>query len=226
MGSANLCRTRAIVGIHRAGGFAERVAIPERNLYALPAGTTWEQAALVEPLANAIHAWRLIADRTPSRVGIIGAGTVGLVCLLVARSRGVHDVDVVDLSEHRCAVASGLGAGRTAAALEGEYDVVFDAVGAAATRQASVEHIRPGGATVWLGLHAEDPGFDGLALIRMEKAVLGSFCYTDRDFRQAITMAAETDPHWVETFALDAGVGIFNELMAGRTDIVKAQLRV
>ncbi|HWL44422.1 MAG TPA: alcohol dehydrogenase catalytic domain-containing protein [Ilumatobacter sp.] len=225
-GSANLCRHRAIVGIHRPGGFAERVSVPERNIYPIPESMSWEQAALVEPIANAVHAWRLIADRTPARVGVIGAGTIGLVSLIVARARGVDEVDVVDLAADRLRSADLIGASSTGVALQGEYDVVFDAVGSAGTRRASVEHIRPGGAAVWLGLHAEEPGFDGLGLIRMEKSVLGSFCYTDRDFRQAITMAASIDPFWVATYALDAGVDIFNELMNGRTDVVKAQLRV
>lgn len=223
-GHANLCRFRSVVGIHRAGGFAELVAVPECNIYAKPNHMSWEQAALVEPLANAVHAWRLVADRAPARVGILGAGTIGLVMLLIAGARGALDVDVADLSPDRLAVATRLGASSVDKELTGEYDVVFDAVGAASTRRASVELLRPGGAAVWLGLHSEDPGFGGLGLVRMEKAVLGSFAYTDQDFRQALRMAETVDASWVTSFPLEFGVQVFTELMQGRTDIIKAQL--
>lgn len=224
LGSANLCRSRAVVGIHRAGGFAELVAVPERNLHVKPDDMSWEQAALVEPLANAVHAWRLVAHQSPARVGILGAGTIGLVMLLMARRRGALDVDVADLSPDRLAAARSLGATSAGSELTGEYDVIFDAVGAAATRRASVEMIRPGGTAVWLGLHSADSGFDGLGLVRMEKAVLGSFAYTDQDFRQAMRFGASTDASWVTSFPLELGVQVFTELMQGRTDIIKAQL--
>jgi hypothetical protein len=77
---------------------------------------------------------------------------------------------------------------------------------------------------VWLGLHSDEPAFAALDLIRGEKAVFGSFAYTDVDFRRAIRIAAAIDPSWVATFALDRGAEIFSERMNGRTDVVKAQL--
>jgi threonine dehydrogenase-like Zn-dependent dehydrogenase len=192
----------------------------------MPEDMSWEQAALVEPLANAVHAWRLITDRAPARVGIIGAGTIGLVALIVSQWRGAGHVAVADLSADRLAVADRLGATTTGPALEGEFDVVFDAVGATPTRKASIEALRPGGAAVWLGLHHADPGFDSLAFTRSELAVFGSFAYTDQDFRAAIGLANSIDPFWVTTFPLERGVEIFTELMEGRTDIVKAQLQL
>lgn len=224
MGQANICRSRAVIGIHRPGAFAEHVAVPERCCHPMPDDMSWEQAALVEPLANAVHAWRLVTDRAPARIGILGAGTIGLVALLVSRWRGAAEIAVADLSEDRLEVARRLGATSTGASLEGEFDVVFDAVGATPTRRASIESLRPGGAAVWLGLHHADPGFDSLAFTRSELAVFGSFAYTDQDFRAAIGLARTVDPFWVSTFPLDRGVEIFNELMEGRTDVVKAQL--
>ncbi len=220
-----LCRDRSIVGIHRSGGFAERVAVPEANIYEIGEELTWEQAAAIEPLANAVHAWRLGGDTAPARVGIVGAGTIGLVCLLVARARGAPHVAVADLSDVRLAVATRLGADATGPVLEGEFDVIFDAVGIAATHRASVNGIRPGGTTVWLGLIGEQSDFDAQHLVRMEKRVQGSFCYTDADFRQAIALAPRLDLSWAEPFPLAEGVGIFMELMDGRDDVVKAVLR-
>jgi threonine dehydrogenase-like Zn-dependent dehydrogenase len=223
-GQPNVCRNRILVGIQRPGGFAERIAVPEGNLYTAPPAITWEAAAVVEPVANAVHAWGHSPDPNPQRVGIIGAGTMGLVTLLVAKSKGVPEIDIADLTEARLAVASRLGASRAEKQLDGEYDVVVDAVGAAVTRRASVEHVRPGGAAVWIGLHENEPGFNGQAFIRTEKSVLSSFCYTPRDFAAAVRLAPTLDTSWITPTPLSEGVELFFELMRGRRDLLKVQL--
>lgn len=223
-GQENLCATRALLGVHRPGGFAERVAVPGSNLHAMPDDMTWHQAAIVEPLANAVHAWRLVAERVPARVGIVGAGAIGLALLRVARWRGALQVDVADLAPDRRAVAAANGAEHVAEELGGEYDVVFDAVGAPATRRSALSCLRAGGASVWLGLHSDAPGFDALDLTRRELLVTGSFGYSDADFRQAIHLAADTVTSWVVSFGLEEAVHIFTELMDGRTDVMKAVL--
>ena len=51
-GQQNLCRTRALIGVHRSGGFAEEVAVPIGNIHELPAGTSVLAAVLIEPLAE------------------------------------------------------------------------------------------------------------------------------------------------------------------------------
>ncbi len=220
----NLCRTRSVVGIHRAGGFAERVAVPETNVFEVPDEMSLTTAATIEPLANALHAWHLANDPDAKRVGIIGAGTIGLVCLLISKLKGAQHVAVADLSEERLDVVRKLGADETGPALEGEFDVIFDAVGVPATHTASVEKLRPGAATVWLGLISDEAHFNSHDLIRMEKRVLGMFAYPPRDFKETIPLAMQVETNWTTDFPLEEGAGIFTELMNGRTDIVKALL--
>src|SRR3954464_15768609 len=82
LGREQLCRSRAIIGIHRPGAFTSQVAVPESAAHELPEGLWWEQAALIEPLANAVHAWALAGATTDARVGILGAGTIGVVTQL------------------------------------------------------------------------------------------------------------------------------------------------
>jgi threonine dehydrogenase-like Zn-dependent dehydrogenase len=223
-GLAQVCRERAIVGIHRPGAFAERVNVPAHMIHELPAEMAWERAAMVEPLANGVHAWALAGRPAGARVGIIGAGTIGLVAYLVAAAGGAGEVVVCDLSEDRLGMARNLGA-TTAAELDGEFDVVIDAVGVAATHKASVDRLRPGGTAVWIGLMGTDAGFDSTDLIRQEKSVLGSFAYTDDEFGEAVRLAQTADLGWVDSFPLAEGATIFTELMHGRTDVVKALLR-
>jgi alcohol dehydrogenase len=219
-----VCRERRIIGIHRQGAFAERVAVPERLLHKLPDAVSAEQGALVEPLANALHAWRLARGTSGSTVGVLGAGSIGLSLLLISKYHGAR-VSITDLSPQRLELAVRLGADATGHELDGEFDLVLDAVGATATRRASLEHLRPTGTAVWLGLLEAEPGFDALDMIRAEKRIIGSFAYSHSDFADAVALAEEVDLTWATSFGLDQGPTIFGELMAGRSDVVKALLR-
>jgi threonine dehydrogenase-like Zn-dependent dehydrogenase len=226
IGATNVCRRRALLGVHRPGGFAERVAVPERNVHDLPDDVGWSQAALIEPLANAVHAVRLAATHVPlpRRVGVLGAGAIGLALVVAAVDRGVPEVHSVDLVDERLATARAAGATWTGAELDREYDVIIDAVGVPATRAASLEHLRPAGAAVWVGLHSAEPRFDARDLIRGEKTVLGSFAYHHQDFAAAVPLARRVRPEWLETVELERGVEAFTSLLAAARPSAKTVL--
>jgi threonine dehydrogenase-like Zn-dependent dehydrogenase len=225
-GAPQLCRVRELLGVHRPGGFADRVVVPAGAVHDLPEDMAWEAATLVEPLANAVHAWKQVGLQGGERVAIIGAGAIGLVSLLVARHLGVGDVTVVDRSPSRLDVADRLGATRRATELEGEYDVVLDAVGLGATRAAAVEAVRPAGTTVWLGLAEPESGFEGNALVRQEKKVIGSFAYRPDDFVEALRCAPQMDLGWATPVAWEESQRTFMRLAGGASDPVKAVLRL
>ena len=150
-GVPQLCRHRELLGVHRPGGFAEAVAVPQSALHDLAPEVGWETAAMVEPLANAVHAYKQAGPQPGQRLAVIGAGTIGLVCPLVARDNGL-DVTSVDRSRTRLDVAARLGATACTTRLEGEFDVIIDAVGLAVTRSTSVELLAPGGRQYGSGL--------------------------------------------------------------------------
>lgn len=224
-GLPQVCRERGLLGVHRAGGFAERVAVPAAALHVLPDGVSWEAAAMVEPLANALHALRQVPDVRAARVGVIGAGAIGLLCLLVARRLGAGQVTVVDPSAGRLATADRLGADATGPALVGEYDVVVDAVGLPATRADSLLRVRPGGHAVWIGLARADATIDGNDLVRGERHVVGSFAYLPEEFAEAVALSADCDLGWSTGIPLEDSQRVFMALAEGRSDIVRAVIR-
>ncbi len=223
-GLRQVCRERQIIGVHRAGGFAERVAVPGSTLRPVPDWLGWDAAALVEPAANAVHAWNIARAATGARAAVLGCGAIGLLCLLTALSGGAGRVDVTDLDPGRLAQASRLGAAAAGPGLDGEYDVIFDAVGSPVTRAVSVRHLRPGGTAVWLGLADDAPGFDANALIRAEKRVQGSFAYSDEEFARATELLRDWDLSWTSQYPLTEGAEIFTGLMNGGLQPVKALL--
>ena len=224
-GRTQLCRTRSLLGVHSAGGFAERVAAPISSMHTIPDDIDWDRAALIEPIANAVHAWALAGSPRDQRIGVIGCGPIGLACLEVARSKGATRIACADLSSERGDVARAIGATQVGSSLEGEFDVIFDAVGSASTRASSIDHLISGGTAVWLGLATPDPGFDAAAVVRFEKNIRGSFAYNDEEFVEAIDLAPQLDLSWFTTYPLAQGAEIFTALMNGQTTPVKALLQ-
>jgi threonine dehydrogenase-like Zn-dependent dehydrogenase len=145
------------------------------------------------------------------------------VSLLVALQFS-DDVVVSDLSRARLQVAQRLGARSVDTTLRGEFDVIIDAVGAHETHAISVQRLRPGGTAVWVGLLSGEPGFDGQEVVREEKRIAGSYCYTAAEFEQAVVLAEKVPLDWTTSFDMADGEGIFNDLMGGRQDVIKALL--
>jgi 2-desacetyl-2-hydroxyethyl bacteriochlorophyllide A dehydrogenase len=232
-GERNLCAERRLIGVHLGGGFAERVAVPAANLIALPDGVDARTGALVEPLANAVHAVglgrRLAAIETAV---VLGAGTIGLFALHAARAAGIPDVRVVEPHAGRRAAALAAGARAahaTAAELAAERraDLVIDAVGATVTRRAALDVVRPGGAVVLLGLHEDESALPFHRVVRDQVALQGSFAYTDADFAAALELLASGRISLGELAAtrpLEAGPAAFATLAAGPTAQLKTFL--
>jgi len=98
-------------------------------------------------------------------------------------------------------------------------DVVIDAVGASATKRQSLELLRPGGATVWIGLHGNEMSIDTYGITLPEKFVYGTYAARIEDLRVAINMMnsgkIET-ASWVQTWSLEKGVEAFMNVLEGK----------
>jgi (R,R)-butanediol dehydrogenase / meso-butanediol dehydrogenase / diacetyl reductase len=193
-GNENICPQRTLIGIHSSGAFADLVRAPAANARELPDGVSSRVGALVEPLANGVHAVRLGLDGFDvERSVVLGAGTIGLVTLQAARLAGIPYVGVLELSEERRAQARALGAdevfgdvGEAAEAIGGMgADLVLDAVGAQVTRAAALELVRPGGRAVYVGLAADDTTLGFHDVVRRQVTLQGSYAYTMADYDRA-----------------------------------------
>lgn len=80
-GQYEMCRHYSYLGSRRNGAFAEYVSVPAENLIELPKEVSYEQAAMLEPMAVAVHAMRRAAVKTDDSIAICGLGTIGLLLL-------------------------------------------------------------------------------------------------------------------------------------------------
>ncbi len=237
-GDTHLCAQRQIFGMHRPGAFAEFVNVPARCLIPWPENLPAEAAALAEPLANGIHVVNLTRHLPAATALVLGAGPIGLFCqqaLQVLRGSRVY---VADLSPERLAIAKKLGAAGVInpreqdaakvllAATGGEgADLVVDAVGASATKKTSLEALRPGGATVWIGLHENTVTLDSYNITLPEKQVLGTYAAKIEELSHALELMASGKVDaltWVQRFPLEDGVTAFNRMLAAKGADIKA----
>lgn len=225
-GDDHLCETRTVLGVHRDGAFAERVAVPAANIVPLPADADIGRAVLAEPLATALHAWRRAGTLPGATVAVIGTGAIGLCVLTLASLHQAAQVDVCDVDELklRHAVRVGSGLVSAAASLPGTYDVVFDTVGSAQTRADAAAALRPGGAAVLIGLHEDAFTLSGSRLVGGERSIVGSFGYRHTDFQEAVRHIGLVDPGWASVFPLSAGAGLLNGTSRPPHGTAKVQL--
>ncbi len=143
------CRTgnSRIYGVGPEGGMADRILVDPRNIVALPDGLAARDACLVEPIACSVHAFRRAGVSATDRVAVVGAGSIGLGAVSVARFFG-NSVDVEARHESQRAAVATIGAGFVAAGADSEYDVVVDAAGTSSSIARSLQLLRPGGTMV------------------------------------------------------------------------------
>jgi L-iditol 2-dehydrogenase len=239
-GAPQLCEEQRNIGLPpRGGAFAGRVLVPETNLVAIPDHMDFAAAALAEPVAVAYHAVRLGVRclRRPlsaARVAVLGGGAIGVATALVLAAQGAGRVMLAEPGASRRATATAAGpidAYEPGSALEpapGSVDLVFDAVGARATREAAFRMARRGGAIVHLGLLPGSEGVDVRRLTLMEIAFVGSYCYSMPDFVEAVDLlaAGRLGPlGWVEERPMSEGLEAFRAIDEGRAAAAKIVLR-
>ena len=236
----NVCVNRRGLGMHVDGAYADAVVLPEDALLRLPAGLDFEEAALIEPLAVAMHAVAITPMAPAHSVAIIGAGAIGLLTLLAVRNLGVGQIHVTDRSSHRLLVARALGATGTSNVTDvdavGEIldatdghgaDVVFEAVGSSPTVDQSVRAARLGAQVTWIG--NSDPRVDlGMQdVVTKELTLRGAYGYVD-EFDTAAHAIAErrvdVRPLIERRAPLDDAIELFADLAHGRLDAVKVLL--
>jgi threonine dehydrogenase-like Zn-dependent dehydrogenase len=229
-GDRNLCPERFLVGVGAPGGFATTVSVPERCLVEMPAGMDARLGALVEPLANGVHAIRKGAPDGATSAVVIGTGTIGLACMQAALLHGIESVSVIERHPTRREQALLLGAHAAHASADGVKsgaDLVVDAVGGEDTRQLAIELLGPAGSAVFIGLHDDETALPWRRVIRGNHTVRGVFAYSDADFQHALDWLAQGRAGIGDLKAvlpLEDGPAAFAALAKGPTDDIKVFL--
>ncbi|MFL5802249.1 MAG: zinc-binding dehydrogenase [Roseiflexaceae bacterium] len=241
-GRPNICVNRKGLGISMDGAYAESVRVPQQMLYALPDAMSWEQGALVEPLAVAMHAVNLTPIALMDTLVIIGAGTIGLLALVCARRRGAGTIIMTDRSPHRLATAQRLGADVVVNIAEQDplalvqahtgglgAHAVIEAVGATPAVKQSLAVVCNGGHVTWIGNSQPEVEINMQQIVTRELTVRGAYCF-DEEFGRSIELIRRSDTfditQLIEVVApLDEGPQLVHDLAKGSLEAVKVILK-
>jgi (R,R)-butanediol dehydrogenase / meso-butanediol dehydrogenase / diacetyl reductase len=215
------------LGTGRAGGYADKVIVDERMLFALPDAVDDRAGTLVEPLAVALRAVDQARVPATEPVLVIGAGPIGLLTALVLHHNGYERAAILSRNPGRTAKARGLGLATTTA--EHARDVspvcVFDCAGTPSSAQLAVELLPPLGQVILVGLSLAPLDLPAPAIVLKELSIRGVIAYQRREFQQAIDLLATgsipTDELITDTRPLGQAEDAFQELTTPGSDQLK-----
>jgi len=201
---------KRVVGVNLGtrGAMAEYLAIPSANAIPASEEIAAEVSVLAEPVAVALHGFHRLAEKSikPHKIVIIGSGTIGLCCLLVAKSLGFQDVTVVDLISDKLQRAKNFGgntlliemnstpddvAGQIKEKLGVYPDLVVDAVGVKASFDQAFQMVSEKGNLLLIGNLAKSVELPLQDLVSKEISLVGTYGFDLKAFRQGVETLPE-----------------------------------
>ena len=220
------CPHRTVVGIvARDGAFADLLAIPERNLHAVPGSIDDDRAVFTEPVAAAFRIPEQIEIGRDDRIVVLGDGRLGNLCAQVLSRHSDH---VVVVGKHRRKLAMIEALGIRTRLLEQPHetrsaDIVVDCTGSATGLPTALTLVRPRGKVVLKTTVAAEHALSLAPVVVDEVTIVGSRCGPfDRALDALSRGLADVKPLISERFNLSDGVRALER--AGEPGVLKVLL--
>lgn len=200
-GHEHICQNLNFIGIDSPGALQGMWNVPASTLVALPDGLALDAAALVEPVAVAVHDVRRSELGSGDKAVVIGGGPIGVLIATVARQFGA-EVVVVELDAGRRTLIEELGfatldpRSTDQAAWVQEWtggagaDVVFEVSGSAAAVLGATDLAKVRGTVVVVAIHPTPREIDLQRVFWRELRILGARVYQRTDFEKAVELLA------------------------------------
>ncbi|SHJ10264.1 zinc-binding alcohol dehydrogenase family protein [Pseudozobellia thermophila] len=238
-GKTNCCTNIKVLGVHTDGGMQEVVALPVDLL--LPANDlTFEEMAIVEPLAIGAHAVRRAQLQKGETIAVIGCGPIGIGIMKLAQLQGAK-VIAIDVNEERLAYAKNkIGVDHTVTATQDAAEkvakitdgdlatAVFDATGNKFALESGPDYMAHGGRYVLVGLSKGELHFSHPAIHAKETTLLCSRNATLEDFEKVMETLPKfpTDSFITHTVPFDEMTAHFDSWLQPETGVIKAMVEL
>jgi (R,R)-butanediol dehydrogenase/meso-butanediol dehydrogenase/diacetyl reductase len=238
-GNEHICQNLDFIGIDSPGALQERWNVPASTLVRLPEELPLDHAALVEPVAVAVHDVRRSELKPGDKVVVVGGGPIGVLIASVARHEGA-EVTVIEVDDRRRQQVADLGFAvidpretDQVDAVESwtggaGADVVFEVSGAAAAVAGMTALAKVRGTIVVVAIHPQPRPVDLQRVFWRELRLLGARVYRREDFERAVELLTEgaipADALITGVVELDAVADAFADLESGRA--MKVLVRV
>ncbi len=203
-GKYNLCEELKVMGFQTTGTASEYFAVDASKVTPIPQEMSFEEGAMLEPLAVAVHGVRQMGDVTGMNIAVIGAGPIGNLVAQAARGMGAARVMITDISDLRLKKAAQCGADvqvNTAHKDFGEAlveafgpdkaDVIYDCAGNNITMGQAIRYARKGSTIVLVAVFAEMATIDLAVANDHELDIKSTMMYRHEDYVEAIRLVRE-----------------------------------
>lgn len=203
-GKYNLCEELKVMGFQTTGTASEYFTVDAAKVTPLPETMSYDEGAMIEPLAVTVHAAKRFPELKGARVAILGCGPIGILLMQSCKALGAASVLVTDVSDYRLSVARSVGAdyavntGETdmEQALRDAFgsdkaDVIYDCAGSDITMGQAIRCARKGSTIVLVAVFSKLASVDLAVLNDHELELNTSMMYRHEDYVDAIRLVSE-----------------------------------
>lgn len=203
-GKYNLCENLKVMGFQTVGTASEYFAVDASKITPLPEGLSYNEGAMIEPLAVTVHAGKRFADIKGAKVAILGAGPIGILLSQSVKALGASEVMITDISERRLELAKSVGADYAVNTKDVDFgaalveyfgpdkaDVIYDCAGNDITINQAIQNARKGSTIILVAVFAKLANADLAKLNDSELDLNTSMMYRHEDYVDALRFVNE-----------------------------------
>lgn len=203
-GKYNLCESLKVMGFQTTGAASEYFVADASKVDPLPDQVSYDEGAMIEPLAVAVHASKRAGDIAGKKVAVLGAGPIGILMSQTLKAFGASEVIVTDVSDYRLQLAKDCGAdyvfntrnvdfGKVLVDSFGpdKADVIYDCAGNDITMGQAIQNARKGSTIILVAVYAGLAKVDLAKLNDSELDLNTSMMYRHEDYLDAIRIIQE-----------------------------------
>lgn len=203
-GKYNLCEELKVMGFQTTGTASEYFTVDAAKVTPLPETMSYDEGAMIEPLAVTVHAAKRFPELKGARVAILGCGPIGILLMQSCKALGAASVLVTDVSDYRLSVARSVGADYAVNTRETDMeqalrdafgsdkaDVIYDCAGSDITMGQAIRCARKGSTIVLVAVFSKLASVDLAVLNDHELELNTSMMYRHEDYVDAIRLVSE-----------------------------------
>ena len=207
-GKYNLCEELKVMGFQTTGTASEYFAVKASKVTPLPETMTYNEGAMIEPLAVTVHAARRAGEITGKKIAILGAGPIGILLSQSVKAMGASEVLITDVSDFRLRLAADCGADYAVNTRNSDFnealiqsfgpdkaDVIYDCAGNDVTINQAIRCARKGSQIILVAVFADLARADLAVLNDHELDLNTSMMYRHEDYLDAIRFVNEGKIH-------------------------------
>ena len=208
-GKYNLCEELKVMGFQTTGVASDYFAVDAAKVTPLPEEMSFDEGAMIEPLAVAVHAVKRAGNVEGAKIAVLGAGPIGILVAQTAKGLGAASVMITDVSDLRLEKAKECGADyciNTKTKNFGEAmvenfgpdkaDVIYDCAGNNITMGQAIQYARKGSTIILVAVFAGTAQIDLAVLNDHELDLNTSMMYRNEDYLDAIRLVKEKRWCW------------------------------